>query len=297
MKLVDIHLNFRDFLKFNIDHFVLLKKNLMSSSFKQNLSNESATQQVHYDRVYHEYTESLDLPHTQEYLKYMDNKFLEFIGKESLGNVAEICCGTGEALKLTSKQYIYAIGIDISNKMLEIAADNFSENQNVLFIHGDALDLPIKNNSLDTVMMFGGIHHVNNRAKLFEEIFRILKPGGNFFYREPASDCFLWKLIRKIIYRFSSGLDHLTERPLTYEETVPLLEETNFINCKYINYTFIGFCIFMNSDILKFNKIFKFFPFIKPIVRLFSNFDDYITSRNCFNRIGLQVMGAAQKPC
>ena len=79
--------------------------------------------------------------------------------------------------------------------------------------------------SFDHACIFGGIHHVNDRMALFSEIHRILEPGGRLLYREPVSDFFVWQALRSVIYRLSPALDHKTERPLTYEETVPLLED------------------------------------------------------------------------
>jgi hypothetical protein len=39
-----------------------------------------------------------NLPHTQEYLAYLDRAALEAIGDGNLGTVAEPCCGRGEAV-------------------------------------------------------------------------------------------------------------------------------------------------------------------------------------------------------
>jgi hypothetical protein len=56
---------------------------------------------------------------------------------------------------------------------------------------------------------------------LFREVARILKPGGRFYFREPVSDFWPWHMLRRVIYRISPSLDHLTERPLRYDETAP----------------------------------------------------------------------------
>ncbi len=56
---------------------------------------ESRIQQAHYDRIAGMYASNLSLPHTQEYMNYLDDLLLEALGPGSLGFVAEICCGRG----------------------------------------------------------------------------------------------------------------------------------------------------------------------------------------------------------
>jgi SAM-dependent methyltransferase len=156
--------------------------------------------------------------------------------------------------------------------------------------------LPVADASFDNVVMFGGIHHVNDRRKLFSEIHRILKPGGRFYFREPVSDFFLWRWLRAVIYRLSPALDHETERPLLYRETVPVLEEAGLRPEAWETYGFFGFCIFMNSDVLVFNRAFKFIPGIRAITRFFAWIDDLTVKLPGMSRAGLQVVGLARKP-
>ena len=163
-------------------------------------------------------------------------------------------------------------------------------------MQGDATNLPIKNNQLDSVIMFGGIHHVNDRKLLFSEIFRILKPGGHFYWREPVNDFFLWRGIRSFIYKISPILDDKTEEPLMYHTTVPILEKTGFLLKSWATYGFLGFCFFMNSDVLIFNKLFRFLPGISSLVRAFIWLDKKTLQLPGMSKKGLQVIGSAQKP-
>jgi len=63
-----------------------------------------------------------------------------------------------------------------------------------------------------------------------------------------------------------------------------------------VTYGFIGFCLLMNSDVLIFNRLFRFIPGIRGITRAFAKLDDWITSRRGWTRRGLQVVGVAEKP-
>src|SRR5262249_13179069 len=61
---------------------------LFAESF---LSPEAAVQQKHYDRVAAQYLRNLGFPHTQEYMRYLDEGFLAELRGDDLGRAAEIC--------------------------------------------------------------------------------------------------------------------------------------------------------------------------------------------------------------
>lgn len=266
---------------------------LFAESF---LSANAERQRTHYDKVAAKYVENLSYPHTMEYLKYLDRMFLDQIGNANLSDVAEICCGHGELLTLLARNDICGIGVDVSSNMLEFACEKHKESKNFIFVQGDATNLPLQNAQFDSVFMFGGIHHVPDRSALFSEVFRILKPGGRFYFREPVSDFFLWRWLRTIIYFVSPALDAETERPLLWKETVPLLEMTGFRLESWNTYGFLGFCFFMNSDVLVFNRLFRFIPGIRSITRLAVSLDDFVVKLPGLSRAGLQVIGVAEKP-
>ena len=140
-----------------------------------------------------------------------------------LGTVAELCCGRGEALAIFGSRVQRYIGIDISETMLEATLKKHHHPSTIL-LQADAIRVPLAAESVDTVVMLGGIHHVPQRERLFLEVARILKPGGRFVYREPVSDFWLWRALRAVIYWLSPMLNHETERPLQYQETVPVME-------------------------------------------------------------------------
>lgn len=266
---------------------------LFAESF---LTANAERQRDHYDKVAAKYVENLGYPHTMEYLSYLDRAFLDQIENANLSDVAEICCGHGELLTLIDGKDIRGVGVDISSNMLEFARDKHKANKNFVFVQGDATKLPLQDAQFDSVFMFGGIHHVPDRAALFSEVFRILRPGGRFYFREPVSDFFIWRWIRAIIYTASPALDAETERPLIWEETVPILEQKGFRLASWKTYGFLGFCFFMNSDVLVFNRLFRFIPGIRTITRWAANFDDLVVKIPGFSRAGLQVIGVAEKP-
>ena len=207
----------------------------------------------------------------------------------------ELCCGRGEAMRLLNTRSPEGIGVDISEQML-----NASVSEGVCdgwtLVQGDATKLPVASGSADTVVTLGGIHHVSDSQALFSEVARVLKPGGVFVWREPVSDFFLWRMIRAIIYRLSPALDHDTERPLRYDETAPVLDQVGLKLEHWQTYGYVGFCLFMNSDVLVFNRAFRFIPGIRAITRAFVALDHWIAKLPGMRMQGLQVVGVAYKP-
>lgn len=259
------------------------------------VSKDSEAQRQHYDRIAAAYTANLNYPHTQEYLAYLDRVLLDATGTRDLGTLVELCCGRGEALPLLGGQVRRYIGVDISENMLT-AASAQHDGAAALFVQADATRTPLADRSVDTVVMLGGVHHVPDRARLFAEIARILKPGGRFFYREPANDFLLWRALRAVIYRISPMLNHGTEHPLTYAETVPLLAQAGLRSTQYRTCGLFGFCLFMNSDVLIVNRLFRFIPGIRAITRAFASLDDALMKLPGLGRAGLQVVGIAERP-
>jgi ubiquinone/menaquinone biosynthesis C-methylase UbiE len=259
------------------------------------VSPEAEKQRRHYNKIAVAYTANLEYPHTRAYLAYLDDAVLEAVGEGALGTVAELCCGRGEALTLFGSRVRRYIGIDVSEGMLQSTLKQHNH-PNAIYLQADSTRVPLSSESVDTVVLLGGIHHVPDRAQLFAEIARILKPGGRLVYREPVSDFWLWRALRAIIYRVSPMLNPDTERPLRYRETVPVMEKAGLRSLQYRTYGLFGFCLFMNSDVLVFNRLFRFVPGIVAITRASARFDQAIVKLPGLRQAGLQVIGVADKP-
>lgn len=94
--------------------------------------------------------------------------------------ILDLCCGTGDVLLALEKQRGKPVfGADFCHPMLveanrKIASRKF---RTPLF-EGDALDLPIANNSLDLITIAFGFRNFSNYEKGLAELLRVLKPGG-----------------------------------------------------------------------------------------------------------------------
>jgi SAM-dependent methyltransferase len=256
------------------------------------LSDAARRQREHYDVLAPLYLANLRAPHTEAYTGYLDGVLLDALGPGPLGDVAEICCGQADALGLVREQVREGVGVDVSPVMLEAAAARLPE---MTFVQGDATDLPLEDASFDCVVMSGGVHHVGDRRGLFREVARVQRPGGRFVFREPLDDFPLWRWLRALIYRLSPALDAETERPLRWSETAPPLREAGLELEMWRPCGLLGFCIFMNGDVLVVNRAFGRVPGIAAAVRASARLDEWLLRLPGFHRAGLQLVARARK--
>lgn len=89
-------------------------------------------------------------------------------------------CGTAEESEILSKYNPKKItGIDFSEKSIAIAKKSYP---NCDFYVGDMLDLPFKENEFDFVFSSLAISHVENKNKVFKEIYRVLDNEGELLF-------------------------------------------------------------------------------------------------------------------
>lgn len=74
------------------------------------------------------------------------------------------------------------IGIDFTPAMIEKARENAEKLgfHNVEFREGDIENMPVSSNYADVIVSNCVLNLVPNKAAVFSEIFRVLKPGGHF---------------------------------------------------------------------------------------------------------------------
>src|SRR5680860_437936 len=75
------------------------------------------------------------------------------------------------------------IGVDMTEEMVEKAIDNAKKQNitNVEFLLGEIENLPLKDNSVDTIITNCVINLTPDKAKTFSEAYRVLKPEGKIY--------------------------------------------------------------------------------------------------------------------
>ena len=106
------------------------------------------------------------------------------------GIFLDLACGDGCLTVPCAKNGTHVIASDISNRMLTILQEKAVHNsvslENVTLCRMNALDIPIADNSIDTVAANSVLHLISNPEKVVREIHRVLKPGGTFICLDDA---------------------------------------------------------------------------------------------------------------
>jgi arsenite methyltransferase len=97
--------------------------------------------------------------------------------------VLDIGCGAGMDLLLAAQDVGptgKAIGVDFTKEMREVAAASAATLglDHVDVRDGNALALPVDDDSVDVVISNGVLNLTPNKSRAFREILRVLKPGG-----------------------------------------------------------------------------------------------------------------------
>lgn len=90
--------------------------------------------------------------------------------------VLDLACGTGDLLFGAAPIVRRAMGLDVTHRMLQLAARR--NKYDVALITGDMTALPIVDAAFDVVTTGYGLRNVPDLDRALEEIHRVLAPGG-----------------------------------------------------------------------------------------------------------------------
>lgn len=129
--------------------------------------------------------------------------------------VLDLGCGTGTLTIMIKRQYpsLELTGLDGDPEVLEIARRKaIQSNTAIRWDLGLAYDLPYEGNSFDRVVSSLMIHHLTSKNKrlTFREVFRVLKPGGEFHLVDFGAPYNLWmKFVASYMSRLEEASDNM----------------------------------------------------------------------------------------
>jgi len=125
------------------------------------------------------------------------NPFLEDLrnihGKTK--TVIDLGCGIGEIIPLLSEQFKAVTAIDYSNSMIEKALKRNKNLENVTLQVADMKDLKNYHSQFDFAVSVNSILASSFKTldKIIDEVYAILKPGGNLLAIIPAMESYLYQ--------------------------------------------------------------------------------------------------------
>ncbi len=126
-----------------------------------------------------------------------------------------------------------AIGVDMTPEMIARAWNNAVQGgfRNVEFRLGDIEALPVADQDVDVVLSNCVINLVADKRRVFQEIFRVLKPGGRFVISDIVSIGDLPEEVRKDAEQWAGCVAGALDR----EVYLGLIREAGFVDVRVIH--------------------------------------------------------------
>lgn len=146
----------------------------------------------------------------------------KFAAKFSKGKILDLGCGTGYGSKILFERGNEVYGIDISKEAINYAKRKY---QGPKYICSPAENLPFPDEFFDAITAFEVIEHIKNYEQALNEIYRVLKRGGDFFLSTP-NPRHLARILKHFIFH----------KPYPEKVGPNLIIIRSFIMMNYLNY-------------------------------------------------------------
>jgi demethylmenaquinone methyltransferase/2-methoxy-6-polyprenyl-1,4-benzoquinol methylase len=107
--------------------------------------------------------------------RYWKRQLVRLAGAKPNDRVLDLCCGTGDVVRLFEREGGRVVGLDFSGPMLEQAQER---QLSAAFLRGDALRLPFRDESFDIVTISYGLRNLADVEAGLREMRRVTRPGG-----------------------------------------------------------------------------------------------------------------------
>ena len=172
----------------------------------------------------------------------------------AIGDVVEIGVGPGLNLQYYNLDNVNkVIGIDPSDELNKIAKKNANKvNLDIEFNLSSAESIDLPTSSVDSVVCTFSLCSIPNPQKALKEIYRILKPGGKYYFCEhgisPDLSTRVFQNVTNVFYPKLSGGCHANRDipKLISESGLKILEkDTMYLpgSVKYLGFNYCGVAI------------------------------------------------------
>jgi 2-polyprenyl-3-methyl-5-hydroxy-6-metoxy-1,4-benzoquinol methylase len=186
---------------------------------------------------------------SQWYWDYKDNIVLNEIN-ELDNTILDIGCGEGILLEKLTKRYPHRniVGLDTMPENVQIGS-----NLGLPVKLGDIYHLDLPDNSMDVVILMEVIEHLVNPDLAFEEIHKVLKPGGKLLIVFPNDAFFLIARILTLKFK-EAAYDPGHQKQWTHREIRGFLNDHNFDVKSSISIPFLWWPISLHGVTLAFKR-------------------------------------------
>lgn len=140
--------------------------------------------------------------------------------------VLDIASGSGYGTKILSKEAAKVYGVDVDKKSIEYSKNNFYSD-NIEYLVGDGESIPLKSKTVDVVISFETIEHIEDYEKFLSEVKRVMKDDGVAIISTPNK------------VEFTQG-NHFHLHEFEYDELEKLLKKSFKIVESYLQATWVS---------------------------------------------------------
>lgn len=169
-----------------------------------------------------EFTGEQNIPeiHGNTELEYI-HRYLQSLEIVIGKNILDIASGEGYGSAILSKKANKVTGVDISFEAVKQSHKCYKID-NLNFIVGSCLDIPLADTSVDLVVSFETIEHVDQYVQMMKEIKRVLRPAGALLISIPDK-----------YHSVETGYCNPYQKKELYLHEFKQLLDTNFSNTTY----------------------------------------------------------------
>lgn len=111
-------------------------------------------------------------------------QLIELMRVQPHENIMDLGCGVGWATRVLAEQASrgLVVGIDLSSETIKQAIREYRNPGNSLFLVADAANIPCADNFFNSLLSVESIYSYSNLNRAFEEVRRILRPGGKAYF-------------------------------------------------------------------------------------------------------------------
>ncbi len=135
--------------------------------------------------------------------------------------VLDIACGEGYGANLLAATAAQVIGVDIASEVIAHARQAYRK-ENLIFREGSCLNIPVEDHSIDLVVSFETIEHIDEPLAFLQEIKRVLAVDGALIMSSPD----------KAEYTDRTGATNPFHKQELYHEEFLLLLKQHFKRCR-----------------------------------------------------------------
>jgi ubiquinone/menaquinone biosynthesis C-methylase UbiE len=154
-------------------------------------------------------------------------------------DVLDIACGEGYGSAMMSENAKSVIGVDIAADAVAYASQAYVS-ENLTFLEGSATKIPVADSSVDVVVSFETIEHLEDHEAMLAEIKRVLRPDGILVISSP----------NKKIYSDETGYSNPYHLKELYTEEFVELVSRYFENVRHYAQKVLAASVIANTELV-----------------------------------------------